>query len=199
MTLALPLPWARQSLWVLVSRDKPEGRPPRSERQAVRAAQSGSRAGIEELFRRHWAPAYRAAYLIVHDSAAAEDIAQEAFIAALRNLHRFDRRRPFGPWIHRIAVNRAIDWSRARALRREVGEPVLAEGRAAEVADPLDDELVSALAALPPEQRAIVVLRHVLDYKPREIAELLGLPPGTVGSRLHRALALLAERLGEEQ
>ena len=47
----------------------------------------------------------------------AEDIAQEAFLAAVRALDRFDRRRPFGPWLHRIVVNRAIDWSRARALR----------------------------------------------------------------------------------
>ena len=58
---------------------------------------------------------------------------------------------------------------------------------------------MQALAALPPEQRAIVVLRHLFDYKPREIAEVLDLPPGTVGSRLHRALAALAERLREER
>ena len=55
------------------------------------------------------------------DAAAAEDIAQEGFLSALRALDRFDRRRPFGPWLHRIVVNRAIDWSRARALRHEVG------------------------------------------------------------------------------
>jgi RNA polymerase sigma-70 factor (ECF subfamily) len=198
VTLAFALPAGGESPWLLVSRDKPEGRPPRSEREAVKAAQSGSQAGIEELFRRHWAPAYRAAYLIVHDAAAAEDIAQEAFLAALRSLDRFDRKRPFGPWIHRIAVNRAIDWSRARALRREVGEPVLAEGGGFDAHGRIDDELMAALAALPPEQRAIVVLRHLLDYKPREIAEVLGLPPGTVGSRLHRALASLAATLGED-
>ena len=128
MTLAFALPAGGESPWLLVSHDKPGNRPPRSERDAVKAAQSGSQAGIEELFRRHWRPAYRAAYLIVHDAGAAEDIAQEAFLAALRSLDRFDRRRPFGPWIHRIAVNRAIDWSRARALRREVAEPVLADG-----------------------------------------------------------------------
>src|SRR5215203_2817655 len=93
----------------------------RDERAWVRGAQAGSASDLEALFRAHWAPAYRAAYLVVHDAAAAEDIAQEAFLAALRALDRFDRRRPFGPWLHRIVVNRAIDWARARALRAEVG------------------------------------------------------------------------------
>src|SRR6266513_3029169 len=94
----------------------------RDDRAWVRGAQRGSAADLESLFRHHWPRAYRAAYLVVHDSAAAEDIAQEAFLAAVRALDRFDRRRPFGPWLHRIVVNRAIDWSRARALRREVGD-----------------------------------------------------------------------------
>ena len=56
----------------------------------------------------------------MHDATAAEDVAQEAFLAAVRSLDRFDRRRPFGPWLHRIVVNRAIDHARARELRREV-------------------------------------------------------------------------------
>src|SRR5207237_7350256 len=93
----------------------------RHERAWVRGARAGSLADLETLFRHHWPLAYRAAYLVVHDAAAAEDIAQEAFLAAVRALDRFDRRRPFGPWLHRIVVNRAIDWSRRRELRREVG------------------------------------------------------------------------------
>jgi RNA polymerase sigma-70 factor (ECF subfamily) len=101
----------------------------RRERAWVRGAQAGSNEAMEALFRAHWGRAHRAAFLIVHDAAAAEDIAQEAFLAAIRALHRFDRRRPFGPWLHRIVVNRAIDWSRARTLRREVSESP--EGEAA--------------------------------------------------------------------
>src|ERR671924_1350068 len=89
------------------------------ERALVRGAQRGSVSDLEALFRHHWPRAYRAAYLVVHDSAAAEDIAQDAFLAAVRALDRFDRRRPFGPWLHRIAVNRAIDWARAAKLRAE--------------------------------------------------------------------------------
>ena len=158
----------------------------------MREAQEGSASAIEALFRAHWPQAYRTAYLVVHDAAAAEDIAQEAFLAALRRLDRFDAARPFGAWLHRIVVNRAIDWARARQLRGEAGfdEPV-APARAAE----LSDDTLAALAALTPEHRAVIVLRHVLGYSPGEIAALLGLPRGTVNSRLRRGLDTLEERL----
>src|SRR3954453_6106464 len=103
------------------------GGPVRDPRGSVRRARDGSAAGIDELFRAHWPAAHRAAYLVVHDSAAAEDIAQEAFLAAVRALGRCDRRRPVGPWLRRIVVNRAIDHVRARALRREVGAELVGE------------------------------------------------------------------------
>jgi RNA polymerase sigma-70 factor (ECF subfamily) len=168
----------------------------RDERAQLRAAQAGSEEAVEALYRRHWRPAYRAAYLIVHDQAAAEDIAQEAFLSALRALDRFDRRRPFGPWFHRIVVNRAIDWSRARALR---GEVVTAGDEGAHTVEPDDSvhEIASALAALSPEHRAVIVLRHLLGYGPGEISKLLGIPRGTVNSRLRRGLDQLAESLRE--
>jgi RNA polymerase sigma-70 factor (ECF subfamily) len=161
-----------------------------AERACIKGAQQGSVADLERLFRAHWPRAYRAAHLVTGDAAAAEDIAQEAFLAALRNLDRFDRRRPFGPWLHRIVVNRAIDWSRARALRSEVEAD---DSLAADDADAPAElpQLVRALAALPPDQRAVIVLRHLLEYTPGEIAELLDLPRGTVNSRLRRGLDAL--------
>src|SRR5438270_11823010 len=94
-------------------------RRPRSEHSVIAGAQAGSEADLEALFHRHWPRAYRAAFLIVHDHAAAEDIAQEAFMAAVRHLDRFDRRRRFAPWLYAIVSNRAIDWARARAARHE--------------------------------------------------------------------------------
>jgi RNA polymerase sigma-70 factor (ECF subfamily) len=165
----------------------------RDERAWVRAAQRGSASAIEALFRLHWPRAYRAAYLVVHDAAAAEDIAQEAFLAAIRTLDRFDRRRPFGPWLHRIVINRAIDWTRARQLRAEAELPDRLE--APEPAPSLDGSLLRALAGLPPDHRAVIVLRHLLEYTPGEIAEVLGLPRGTVNSRLRRGLDSLKEQL----
>jgi len=165
----------------------------RSERALVRAAQAGSKEDLEELFRRHWPRAYRAAYFVVFDSAAAEDIAQEGFLSALRALERFDGRRPFAPWLHRIVVNRAIDWARTRALRQELDiEPLATQ---AEPQLERDDALAAAIAALGPERRAVVVLRHVLGYTPGEIARMLDLPRGTVNSRLRRALDELAKEL----
>jgi RNA polymerase sigma-70 factor (ECF subfamily) len=134
----------------------------------------------------HWPRAQRAAYLVVHDAAAAEDIAQEAFLAAVDGLDRFDRRRPFAPWLHRIVVNRAIDWGRREALRAGAGDPN--ERAAAERIDESASELMPALAQLPPEQRAVVVLRYLLEYTPGEIGRMLELPRGTVNSRLRRGL-----------
>jgi RNA polymerase sigma-70 factor (ECF subfamily) len=169
----------------------------RGDAALVRSAQGGSAEAVEELFRRHWPAAHRAAWLVVHDAAAAEDIAQEAFVSALRALDRFDRRRPLGPWLHRIVVNRAIDWSRARALRPETGADTLPEPASAEVAGELGDDIVAALADLGPEHRAVVVLRHLLGYTPGEIAAMLDLPRGTVNSRLRRALDALSLALRE--
>jgi RNA polymerase sigma-70 factor, ECF subfamily len=173
----------------------------RGERKLIRAAQHGSEAAMEELFRLHWPRAHRAAFLVVHDRAAAEDIAQEAFLSALRALERFDRRRPFGPWLHRIVVNRAIDHARSRRIRREVepDEGIADDRPAAPDAGGLSDELVAALQTLAPEHRAVIVLRYLLDFTPGEIAETLGMPRGTVNSRLRRGLDRLSLVLEEER
>lgn len=169
----------------------------RAERRLVREARAGSEAAMTALFRLHWPRAYRGAYAIVRDAAAAEDIAQEAFLAAVRHLDRFDRRRPFGPWLGRIVANRSIDWARARTLRREAGdEPLahLASGPEAP-ARPYSDEVEAALNGLPDDHRTVIALRFVLEFTPGEIAELLGVPRGTVNSRLRRALDSLAQEL----
>jgi RNA polymerase sigma-70 factor, ECF subfamily len=163
-----------------------------SEPALVRAAQRGSAEAFAELFRRHWPRAHRAAWLVVHDATAAEDVAQEAFLAAVRALDRFDRRRPFGPWLHRIVVNRAIDYARARELRREVAD-VGVEPAVVDSAQAPGEDVLAALAALPPDQRAVIVMRHLLGFTPGEIAGALGLPRGTVNSRLRRGLDGLQE------
>jgi RNA polymerase sigma-70 factor, ECF subfamily len=163
-----------------------------SEPALVRAAQRGSAEAFAELFRRHWPRAHRAAWLVVHDATAAEDVAQEAFLAAVRSLDRFDRRRPFGPWLHRIVVNRAIDYARARELRREVAD-LGVEIAAVDRSQAPGEDVLAALAALPPDQRAVIVMRHLLGFTPGEIASALGLPRGTVNSRLRRGLDGLQE------
>jgi RNA polymerase sigma-70 factor (ECF subfamily) len=174
--------------------------PARSERSLIAGALGGSEADLEALFREHWPRAYRAAFLIVHDHAAAEDIAQEAFLAAIRRLDRFDRRRRFSPWLYKIVANRAIDWTRARAARHENGgEPPESAAAPEQAPGPYSEELLAALRALSPEHRAVVVLRYVAEYTPGEIARALELPRGTVNSRLRRGLDALEARLREVQ
>ena len=171
----------------------------RTEQALIRGALAGSEDDLEQLFHRFWPRAYRIAYLIAHDHAAAEDIAQEAFVQAMRRLDRFDRRRRFAPWLGAIVANRAIDWTRARTARREseheppepVAAPDAPTGRYSE-------EVMAALATLTPEHRAVVVLRFVLEYTPGEIARALDLPRGTVNSRLRRGLDVLKAHLASE-
>ena len=116
----------------------------------------------------------------------ADDIAQDAFERAFAALPRFDRRRPFAPWLHRIVVNRSLDLLRIE--RRLVG----AEGdfEAPEWSDPTsgDAGLLDAVACLSAPRRVVIVLRYGLGYPPGEIAAMLDLPVGTVHSRLARAL-----------
>src|SRR4029077_17130961 len=166
----------------------------RSERALVQAAKGGDPGAVEELYRRHWGQAYRAAYLIARAAHAAEDIAQEAFLQAIRVLDRFDRARPFAPWLHRIVTNRALDWARAHALRRPA-EPTQEPVAPAAQSD-LSDDLAEAIGRLAPDQRAVVVLRYLLEHTPGEIATMLDLPRGTVNSRLRRALDELAGTVG---
>ncbi|UJA19366.1 RNA polymerase sigma factor [Thermoleophilia bacterium SCSIO 60948] len=171
------------------------------ERRLLAKARGGSEAALEELFRAHWPRAYRSALMIVRDRQIAEDVAQEAFLAAIRSLDRFDLARPFGPWLNRIVANRAIDHARARAIRAEVPELPGLEPVAREPlpdAVHFSDELHDAVLGLDLEQRTCVVLRYVLDWSPGEISRFLGLPRGTVNSRLRRALDRLAEAIEAE-
>jgi RNA polymerase sigma-70 factor, ECF subfamily len=172
----------------------------RDEAALIRQAGRGSADAVETLVRRHWDGAHRTAFLIVHDAGAAEDIAQEAMLAAVRAIDRFDRRRPFLPWLHRIVVNRSLDWLRARQRRPETSIDALPEGPSAGEAPggALSSELLAALAALDPEQRALVVLRHLLGYRGSELARMLELPPATVRTRLARALERLRALLEDQ-
>lgn len=164
----------------------------RSDRALVHAVQDGSQAAAEELARRHWSTAFKAAFLILRSKEDAEDVAQESLVAALAGIRRFHRNRPFGPWVRKIVANRAIDLTRSAARRRELEESVRGSMReqisSSEGVGFSDPELVAAIAGLPLEQREVVVLRHVLGFGTGEIARILKIPRGTVGSRLRRGL-----------
>jgi RNA polymerase sigma-70 factor, ECF subfamily len=159
-----------------------------SESALVAQAKRGSKEAAGELFSRHWPAAWRAALGITGRGAMADDIAQDAFERAFAALSRFDERRPFGPWLHRIVVNRALDLLRSE--RRLVGlDDAVEEALATWDTDGSGDrDMLRAVAVLSVERRAVVILRYGLGYPPSEIADILGLPTGTVHSRLARAL-----------
>jgi RNA polymerase sigma-70 factor (ECF subfamily) len=185
---------ARQGGWLGRDGDLPRSR----DLWLVRRAKRGAPDAVEALVRRHWPRAHRTALLIVHDVSAAEDIAQEAMLAAVGSLDRFDLRRPLGPWLHRIVVTRALDHVRATKRRGEVGGEVLEELVSDDVQIGLDSEgasVAQALGRLDPVDRAIVILRHLLDYRSREIAGMLDMPATTVRTRLRRAITQVREEL----
>lgn len=179
-----------------------------SDRQLIRRARDGSREAVEALIDRHWDRAHRIAYGVVGDSQAAEDVTQDAMLSLTANIGRFDPYRPFAPWLHTIVANRARDWIRAQARRAEVSVDPLdpddeQPGRKVPPEDdsmPLstDPDLEKALSALSPEHRAAIVLRYVAGYGPKQIGRILGVPTGTVGSRLRRALDQLRAELEDQ-
>jgi RNA polymerase sigma-70 factor (ECF subfamily) len=149
--------------------------------------------------RRHWRDAFRVAFLITSDNGLAEDLAQEATLRAIRRISTFDRSRELRAWIERIAANCAVDAMRQQQRRPELivenlaDDPLLADKHSDDLAQLLarsvpPDELMSALAVLDTNQRAAVILRHLLDYEPAEIASMVGASAGAVRSRIHRGL-----------
>jgi RNA polymerase sigma-70 factor (ECF subfamily) len=177
------------------------GLPSRADVWLVRRAKDGSPDAVDALVRQHWPKVYRAALLIVQDSFAAEDIAQEALLAAVRSLDRFDWRRPISPWLHRIVVNQSVDY--LRQMRRQVN--VDREHRAVDTDlqvefahDAESRNVAAALNQLDPVDRAIVVMRHLLEYRSSEIGGMLEMPPATVRTRLRRAMTQLRDELEME-
>lgn len=138
---------------------------------------------------------------VTGDEHDADDAAQDAFLSALDRIETYDRARPFGPWLMRIAQNAAIDLLRRRAVRQSepLDEAVTAKGRSplqhAEASE-IRRALRQALDGLPERQRAAVTLFDVEGWAHAEIAEALGVPEGTVRSDVFHARRKLREALG---
>lgn len=138
----------------------------------------------------------RTAYLMVGDWHLAEDVVQTALIGMYAGWSRIERSYGPGPYARRAVVNAAIS-ERRRPHRRESVVEALADrvDRGGPVDQGIDERLVAALRALPPRQRAVVVLRYVEDLDVVRTANLLGVSEGTVKSQASRGLATLRERL----
>lgn len=168
----------------------------------VAAARDGDRAALEELLRIHYDRIHALARRITGNDADAADATQEALLAIVRGLPRFDGRAAFSTWAYRVTSNACLDELRRRRRRPAVALPDVDRAEVADAALPIDNtvadrmRLDEALRRLPEDFRAAVVLRDVCDLDYAEIAAVLDLPPGTVRSRISRGRAALATLLG---
>ena len=166
---------------------------------AVRA-HAGDLEAFGELVRRYAGQARRVARAVLGNEADADDAAQDGFLAALRNIGRYDATRPFGPWLMRIVSNAATDRRRRRKVRATEQVPPQTQ-----YSGPGPDELVTrrefhaalatALASLPERRRKAVVLFDVEGYSHDEVAEILKIPVGTARSDVFHARRALRQAL----
>lgn len=155
----------------------------------------GDQAALEALYRRFSTEVYVWILRIVRDSSAAEDVLAEAFWRAYRAHARFNASRSFGAWMRRIATNVSLDHLR-RERRHAVSDQAGRETSAPAGADPdLRESITVAFRRLPPKLRVVASLALIEDRPLVEIAEALGVPVGTVKSRLSRASARLRQEL----
>ncbi|MBM3321551.1 MAG: sigma-70 family RNA polymerase sigma factor [Candidatus Eisenbacteria bacterium] len=184
------------------------------ERRLVARARAGEEGAFRSLLRRHQRDVFNLAFRILRNREDAEDAAQEVFLRIYRSLEQYDPERPFRNWLLRITHNLCIDWLRRRRIATvSLGEPLRQDEGEIEwelpdpsAADPLETllgkeerELVEeAIAKLGPTLRSAIVLRHVQGLRYEEIADVLGIPLGTVKVRLFRARAAIAELLGRK-
>lgn len=179
----------------------------RDDQELLAAAKAGDRIALDHLLRLHIGRIHALCRRITGDDTDAADATQEALIAIVRGLPRFDGRSAFSTWAYRIATNACLDELRRRRRRPAptADEDLDASSAAASTAASADLEMVgarvdidAALSALTPEFRAAVVLRDLIGLDYAEIAEVLGVPPGTVRSRIARGRATLADLLAPD-
>ena len=174
-------------------------------------AQQGSDEAFTKLVEEHQTHVYNLCYRMLGEPEAAEDAAQESFLRAYQNLHRYDQSRPFPTWLLSIAAHYCIDRLRRRKLSMFSLDEENDEGATFEIADPASpdpeaesvkheerDRLHGMLKDLDDTDRAAVIMRYWHDYSEVEIAESLQLTVSAVKSRLHRARRALAG-MWEEQ
>lgn len=171
------------------------------EAELVELARRGDHAAFGALLRRHDDRMRGLAYRLLADRDAMDDALQEAYVKAFRAIDRFKVGSSFGTWLYRITYNACIDElrRRKRAPVADADPPDPESGRAGpERVVSVAESVRAALAELPESQRITVVLVDGEGFDHQEVAGILGVAPGTVASRLHRARAALRRTLGEE-
>jgi RNA polymerase sigma-70 factor (ECF subfamily) len=186
--------------------DRVEGRP-LQDVDLARLARDGDVHAYGELVERYREVAFRTAWLITRSTADAEDAAQEAFVKAFYALGRFRAGEAFRPWILRIVANEAKNRRRSAGRRERLALRVAGERGPGDAAPSPEtavveverrEDLLAALERLPERDRLVVAYRYLLELSEAETAEALGVRPGTVKSRLARALGRLRTEMGPE-
>ena len=164
-----------------------------SDDELVELAKSGDRAAFESLLARHDERMRGLAYRLVADRPGMDEALLEAYVAAYRGLPRLRPGKDFGDWLYRLTYNACVDEIRRRRDESEMTRPTPPD------APMSTSEVVRlSLAELPPSQRVTVVLVDGEGFHHAEVAEILGVAPGTVSSRLYRARTKLRRRLWDE-
>jgi len=186
-----------------------------TDQEVVLWAREGHERAFRELIRRYERPVFSLIYRMVRDRELAEDLAQETFVKVLNAIDSYRPEYKFSSWIFKIANNASIDHLRRRELdtlslegARDATTPERAEATALQISDKgesaleemeakeLGGAIERAISRLRPEYQSCILLRHVEDRSYEEIAEILGLPLGTVKTYIHRARAELQRELG---
>jgi RNA polymerase sigma-70 factor (ECF subfamily) len=170
-----------------------------TDQELIERARRGCEAAIRTLYERYAPRVYAITRRFADDDALAEDWAQEAWVAAIRGLPRFRGAAQFSTWLHRIAINSALQGRRRRErlASRETALPeVLPPGGSRNGGPLLRLQLEAALRELPPGMRQVLVLHDIEGYTHEEIAEALGVTPGTSKSQLFKARARMRDLLG---
>lgn len=176
------------------------------ERRLVAAAKAGDRQAYARLLERHQAIAFRAAFVVTGSAAEAEDATQEAYVKAWLALGRFRADAPFRPWLVQIVINEARNRRRGASRRvglalRLVDDPAAAGAAASAESEALAGEerarLAAAVSRMREDDQLVIAARYFLGLSEAEAAGALGVRPGTVKSRLSRALDRLRGELEE--
>jgi len=175
--------------------------------ELVRRARRGDETACHEIVDLYSASLYRFAYSLVGNAADAEDVLQETFSGAFRGLRGFQERASLKTWLSRILVRQAARCHRSRARHKAASLDALQEGSAGGRVEPLAAprgsdsamrmDILQELQQLSADHREVIVLREMQGMSYEEIAGILGVPRGTVESRLFRARQELKERLKE--
>jgi RNA polymerase sigma-70 factor (ECF subfamily) len=180
------------------------------DRLAISRIKQGDLNGLDTLVNRYQAQAVHAAFLVVYDRALAEDIAQSAFVKVVERIHQFDEERPFAPWFFRIVLNDSLKAAGrqkqivsldqttddiTRKLAVWLTDPAPLPWRLVEQKE-TEQLILKAIQSLPPEQRAVVVMRYFLEMSEADLSTEMGRPLSTIKWWLREARKRLRQRIG---